>query len=210
MSSKKRMDYNIMIAGVGGQGTVLLSRIIGDAALKLGLRVRIGETFGAAMRGGAVHSHVRIGPNVYGPLLLEDEADALLALEPLEGLRRGVKYLKSDGIAIVNTRKLYPIDVNVGVAEYPNIEDIINALEKLAKLVIAFDATKVAEELGEPRVMNVVVLGAFAKVIENENTPFNKEVLLEAVKGRVPRRTIEVNVKTFWKGYEIASKLLKK
>ncbi|RLG85017.1 MAG: indolepyruvate ferredoxin oxidoreductase subunit beta [Thermoprotei archaeon] len=207
---EKKLFYNIMIAGVGGQGTVLLSRMIGDAAIKLGLKVRIGETFGAAMRGGAVHSHVRVGPEVYGPLLLEDEADALLALEPLEGLRRGLKYLKPDGIAIVNTRKVYPVDVNVGAAKYPDVNDIINALKKLTKVVLAFDATEVAERIGDPRVMNVVVLGAFAKFSEVTGAPFNKEVLLEAVKGRVPARALEANIKAFEEGYKIATEFIEK
>ena len=203
-----RKNYNIMIAGVGGQGTVLLSRIIGDAAIKLGLRVRIGETFGAAMRGGAVHSHVRVGEEVYGPLLLEDEADALLALEPLEGLRRGVRYLKPDGVAIVNTRRVFPMDVNIGVAEYPEIGDVIKALEKLCNMVLAFDATSIAEEIGEPRTMNVVMLGAFARVIEELDTPFTKEALRDAVAGRVPPRTIEVNLKAFDRGYKVAGEIL--
>jgi len=204
----KRKNYNIMIAGVGGQGTVLLSRIIGDAAIKLDLKVRIGETFGAAMRGGSVHSHVRVGEEVYGPLLLEDEADVLLALEPLEGLRRGVRYLKPDGIAIVNTRRVFPMDVNIGVAEYPKVEEIINALKRLCKMVLAFEATSIAEELGEPRTMNVVVLGAFARVAEETEAPFTKDVLREAVKGRVPPKTIDVNLKAFDRGYKIVEEIL--
>jgi len=208
MTPNKRKNYNLMIAGVGGQGTVLLSRIIGDAAIKLGLKVRIGETFGAAMRGGAVHSHLRIGEEIYGPLLLEDEADALLALEPLEGLRRGVIYLKPDGIAIVNTRRVFPVDVNIGVARYPDVDQIVDAVKKLCKLVIKFDATSVAEELGDPRVMNVVVLGAFARVGEEVESPFNKEVLKEAVAGRVPPKTVEVNLRAFDRGYKIADEIL--
>ncbi|RLG77913.1 MAG: indolepyruvate ferredoxin oxidoreductase subunit beta [Thermoprotei archaeon] len=202
-------NYYIMIAGVGGQGSVLLSRIIGDAALMKGLNVRIGETFGAAQRGGAVHSHVRIGKEVYGPLLMEDDADALLALEPLEGLRRGLAYLKPEGVVIINTRKVYPIDVNVGAAEYPPVDEIIEALKKLGEIVIAADFTEVAEEAGTARAMNIAVLGAYAKVIELVDSPFDKETLLEAMKGRVPSRWLEANLKAFQLGYRIAESALK-
>lgn len=200
--------YHIMIAGVGGQGNLLLSRIIGDAALSKGLRVRLGETFGAAQRGGSVHSHVRIGKEVYGPLMLEDEADALLALEPLEGLRRGTQYLKEGGLAILNTRKVNSIDVNVGVAEYPSIDEIIEAFKKLKAKIIYHDFTKLAEEVGSPRLMNVVVLGVFAGVAENE-LPFTVEDLKNAVKNRVPPRWVELNLRAFDKGYEFSKNYLK-
>ncbi len=197
-------NYYLMIAGVGGQGSVLLSRIIGDAALMKGLSVRIGETFGAAQRGGAVHSHVRIGEEVYGPLLIEDEADALLALEPLEGLRRGVIYLKPGGIAVVNTRKVYPIDVNVGAADYPEVEKILDALKKLGARLVAYDFTKLAEEAGTTRAMNIAVLGAYARMIEEADAPFDKVTLLEAMKGRVPKRWLDANIKAFELGYKVA------
>jgi indolepyruvate ferredoxin oxidoreductase beta subunit len=201
--------YYLMIAGVGGQGSVLLSRIIGDAALKKGLNVRIGETFGAAMRGGAVHSHVRIGKDVLSPLLLEDEADALLALEPLEGLRRGLIYLKPTGVVVVNTRKIYPIDVNVGAAEYSPVERVIEALKKLGGEVIAYDFTSLAEQAGTSRAMNIAVLGAYARLIEGRESPFSREDLLEAMKNRVPKAWLEANIKAFELGYEVADKLLK-
>lgn len=197
--------YHIMIAGVGGQGNLLLSRIIGDAAISKGLKVRLGETFGAAQRGGSVHSHVRIGEEVYGPLMLEDEADALLALEPLEGLRRGLQYLRMGGLAILNTRKINSFDTNVGVAEYPSIEDIINSFRKLGARIIYHDFTKIAEEIGYPRLMNVVILGAFAGIAENE-LPFTTEDLKTAVRNRVPPRWVELNIRAFDKGYEFSKK----
>ncbi len=197
-------NYYVMIAGVGGQGSVLLSRIIGDAALMKGLNVRIGETFGAAQRGGAVHSHVRVGKEVYGPLLMEDDADALLALEPLEGLRRGLLYLKPGAVVVINTRKVYPIDVNVGAAEYPDVDNTIESLRKLGGKVFAYDFTALAEEAGTPKAMNIAVLGAYARMIEGLDTPFDKETLLEAVKGRVPKRWLEANIKAFELGYKVA------
>jgi len=201
--------YYIMIAGVGGQGTVMLSRIIGDAALMRGLHVRIGETYGAAMRGGAVHSHVKVGEEVHSPLLMEDEADALLALEPLEGLRRGLTYLKPEGVVVINTRRVYPIDVNVGVAVYPPVDRIVDALRRLGGVVVAHDFTALAEKAGTSRAMNVAVLGAFSRVIEGAETPFDREVLVEAMKKRIPKRWVEVNVKAFNMGYEVADRALK-
>ncbi len=195
--------YHVMIAGVGGQGNLLLSRIIGDAALSKGLRVRLGETFGAAQRGGSVHSHVRIGKEVYGPLMLEDEADALLALEPLEGLRRGVQYLREGGLVILNTRKVSPVDVNVGVAEYPSIDSIIESFKKLRAKIIYHDFTKIAEEVGSPRLMNVVILGVFAGAAENE-LPFTTEDLKTAINARVPPRWVDLNLRAFDKGYEFS------
>ena len=198
-------NYYVMIAGVGGQGSVLLSRIIGDAALMKGLSVRIGETFGAAQRGGAVHSHVRIGKEVYGPLLMEDEADALLALEPLEGLRRGLIYLKPEGIAVLNTRKVYPIDVNVGAVEYPAINSIIEALKKLGGHIIYHDFTELAGKAGTTKAMNIAVLGAYARMLEKyDSAPFDRETLLEAMKRRVPKRWLEANIRAFQLGYEVA------
>src|SRR3990170_1844510 len=100
----KTKDLNLIVAGVGGQGSVLASHIVADAAVRAGLKARVGETFGAAMRGGAVSSHIRIGEDVQGPLVAEDKLDILIALEPLEGLRIGVKYLSPTGIAILNTK----------------------------------------------------------------------------------------------------------
>ena len=206
-----RDRYYVMIAGIGGQGTVLLSRIIGDAALLKGLHVRIGETYGAAMRGGAVHSHVKIGKEVYSPLLMEDQADALLALEPLEGLRRGLLYLKPGGIVVLNTRVIYPIDVNVGAADYPSIDVIINSLKRLgASRMVVHDFTALAEKAGSSRVMNVAVLGAFARLIEGTDAPIDKDPLIEAIKSRVPARWLEVNLKAFELGYKVADEYLRK
>jgi indolepyruvate ferredoxin oxidoreductase beta subunit len=141
-------EFNLIIAGVGGQGSVLASRMVADAAIMEGYKVRVGETFGAAQRGGAVASHVRIGTKVYGPLVPEDGLDALVGLEPLEALRVGVKYLSPQAVAIVNTRRWFPVDVNVGRAKYPSLEEIEDSLKKLCNKVIMIDATKIAEEAG--------------------------------------------------------------
>ena len=112
------MSFDLVVAGVGGQGSILLSHIVADAAIRCdsSTRVRVGETFGAAMRGGSVASHVRIGKDVYGPLVSKAGADVVLAMEPLEGLRVSIDFLKRGGVAILNTRPWYPVDVISGYA----------------------------------------------------------------------------------------------
>ena len=132
------MKMNLIIAGVGGQGSILAARIVARAAMQMAkrvpqpFRVRVGETFGAAMRGGAVSSHVRFG-DVYAPLIDRGEADLIIALEPLEGLRVGVEYLSPEGVALLNSSPSPPMDVQIGKARYPALEEITSALEELGK-----------------------------------------------------------------------------
>ena len=130
------MERNIIVAGVGGQGSILASHIIAEAAIRSKeatgeeLNVRVGETFGAAQRGGAVASHVRIG-DIHGPLVRKGRADLVVALEPLEGLRIGLPYLAKDGVAIVNTITEAPVDAKVGAVEYPALDAIEGALKQM-------------------------------------------------------------------------------
>ncbi|KKM09108.1 hypothetical protein SY88_20390 [Clostridiales bacterium PH28_bin88] len=196
------MDINVIVAGVGGQGSILASHIIAEAAIKGSsqtseqINVRVGETFGAAMRGGAVASHVRIG-NVYGPLVGKGQADMILAIEPLEGLRVGVEYLAKDGIAILNGEAMAPVDVKIGAAKYPSLDEITGALNELGKAVITIDASKLALEAGNAKTVSVVMLGAaFASGL----FPFNEETMLEAIKERIPQKTLDVNLKAFQLG----------
>lgn len=155
---ENREVTNIMIAGVGGQGSILTSQLLTQAALMDGKEVKLAETFGAATRGGSVRTHIRIG-QVWAPMMSEDEADALVALEPLEGLRVGVTYLKPGGWVIMNTRLWYPVDVSVGRAVYPSIDEIISGLQRLGGKVLALDATDLAMQAGNTRAANTVLLG---------------------------------------------------
>jgi len=198
-------ELNLIIAGVGGQGSVLASHIIADAAVKAGLKARVGETFGAAMRGGAVSSHIRIGTDVRGPLVAEDKLDVLIALEPLEALRIGVKYLSSNGIALINTRPIPSIDVNIGKSKYPEISDIITSLQKLCKKVIALDATELAIKAGTAKALNIFMLGMTAAT---GLLPFQIDFLKETIKERVPKGTEDLNMKAFDAGYDAAKVLL--
>lgn len=199
-------ELNLIIAGVGGQGSILLTHIIGNAAIAQGLMVRAAETYGAAMRGGSVHGQIRIGEHVIGPLIIEDKADVLLALEPLEGLRVGVKYLSPSATALLNTRPLKPVDVNVGKAEYPCLEEIIENLEKVCGEVYALDATKLAEEAGNVRTLNIVMLGGLAST---GKLPIADDTIKETIAEHVPKGTEEVNLKAYNLGKKAFEELIR-
>lgn len=197
--------FNVIIAGVGGQGTILVSHIFANAAIRASItkgdndvKVRLGETFGAAMRGGAVASHIKIGSDVYSPLVPEDKADVILGLEPLEALRVGLSYIAPGGMVIMNIRKYESVDVKTGQAEYPSISDIIDSFKKLNANVITLDATEIAIKVGTAKAMNVVMLGALAACQKN---PVPRKTLEEVIKDRVPPKTIDVNLKAFELGF---------
>lgn len=184
---------NIMIVGVGGQGTLLTSRIIGKTALSAGYDVKISEVHGMAQRGGSVVTYVRYGEKVNVPTVEEGCVDVLLAFEKLEALRYA-HYLKKDGILIVNNREIEPMTVVIGAAEYPE-----NILEKLQKdhTIYAINGEKIALGLGNAKVLNSVVLGLAAKYME-----FSKEAWLNELQKTVPQKTVELNTKAFLLGYE--------
>lgn len=197
--TKAIREFNIVVAGVGGQGSILLSHIIGNAAIKDGYRVRVAETYGSSIRGGAVSGQIRVGKDIFHSLVLEDTADILLALEPMEALRAGVKYLAPHGIALVNIRPLKPMDVNVGKGIYPGVDKIVESLRKLCEEVISIDATKLAEKAGSSRALNIVMLGALAAT---GKLPISIETLKETVKEHVPKDTEDINIYAFELGYE--------
>jgi len=198
------MEYNMIVAGVGGQGSILASHIIAEAAINDIVQnggqgnVRVGETFGAAQRGGAVASHVKIG-DIYGPLVRKGHADLVLALEPLEGLRIGADYLAPGGIAILNTVPESPVDVKVGAVDYPALASICAALSSLDAKVVAFDAGRLALKAGSAKCVNVVMLGA---ACASGVLPFSEQILVEAVKNRLPDQVVELNLQAFALGKE--------
>jgi indolepyruvate ferredoxin oxidoreductase beta subunit len=191
------MQFNLVVAGVGGQGSIIASHIIAEAAIRSNLHARVGETFGAAMRGGAVASHVRLG-EVLSPLVPEDGADAVLALEPLEGLRVAVRFLRPHGAVIANTAAVPPVDVNIGAAAYPDHEQLADAYARLLARPCFLDATRLAVEAGNARAMNVVMLGALCAAIE---LPVSRAALEAAVAARVPPKTLEANQRAFAAGF---------
>ncbi|MEQ9714579.1 MAG: indolepyruvate ferredoxin oxidoreductase subunit beta [Candidatus Asgardarchaeia archaeon] len=200
-------ELNIIVCGVGGQGSVRLSHIIAAAAVKAGLNARVGEKFGAAQRGGAVASHIRIGKDVHGPMVEEDGADLIIGLEPLETLRVATKYISPDGVIVMEERNIPSADINFGFAKYPSMEEIINGLKKLAKDVYVLNGTKLALNAGNIRTLNIVMLGAAAAL---GIFPFDNEILKETVREMVPPKTIDANMKAFELGYQHMKKLLTK
>lgn len=185
-------NFNIMVVGVGGQGTLLTSRIIGKTALNKGYDVKLSEVHGMAQRGGSVVTFVRFGDKVFEPVVEVGNADIIISFEKLEALRYA-HYLKKDGIIIVNDCAIKPMTVVTGAAEYP--DNIINDLEKNHK-VYTIDAQKVAIELGNSKVLNTVVLGFAAKHIG-----FDKAEWLEIIEKTVPPKTVELNKLAFLTGY---------
>lgn len=186
---------NIMIVGVGGQGTLLTSRILGGITIQEGYDVKLSEVHGMAQRGGSVVTFVRYGENVSEPIVEEGQADVLIAFERLEALRYA-HFLKKDGVIIVNDQRIDPMPVIIGAADYP--ENIIENLKKEHN-VIAVDAMAEAKKLGNPRTFNVIILGIAAAHMD-----FDKEAWLTVIENTVPPKTIEINKKAFLTGYEMA------
>lgn len=188
------MNKNIMIVGVGGQGTLLTSRILGRMATRAGFDVKLSEVHGMAQRGGSVVTFVRYGESVAEPIVEEGQADVLIAFERLEALRY-LHFLKKDGVVIVNDWRIDPITVVTGAAEYP--EGILDTLKE-ARRTIVVDATREAKKMGAPKAFNVIVLGAAARHMH-----FAKEDWLEVIRETVPPRTVETNLKAFEAGYAL-------
>ena len=184
---------NIMVVGVGGQGTLLTSRIIGKTALNAGWDVKLSEVHGMAQRGGSVVTFVRFGKKVYEPVCEEGSVDILISFERREALRYA-HFLKPDGVMIVNDTRIDPMTVVIGAAKYP--EGILEGLTKDHKLYTV-DGVAIAKELGNSKVLNTVVLGLAAKHIG-----FTEDQWLETLKATVPQKTVDINVKAFKAGYE--------
>lgn len=185
---------SVMIVGVGGQGTLLASRILGNLALKEGYDVKVSEVHGMSQRGGSVVTYLKYGDKVYSPIVGKGEADFILAFEQLEALR-AIPYLKKGGKIIVNTQKIDPMPVITGKAEYPS--DIISKIEKAGE-VISVDALSLATKAGNIKAVNVVLIGMFAKL---SGIAYDKWI--EVLSSTVPAKFLEVNLKAFDLGYGI-------
>ena len=184
---------NIMIVGVGGQGTLLTSRILGGITVDAGYDVKLSEVHGMAQRGGSVVTFVRYGEKVAEPIVEEGQADLLIAFEKLEA-KRYAHFLKKDGVLVVNEQRIDPITVVTGVASYP--EGIVEELEK-EYTVYKINAMDEALKLGNSKVFNIIVLGMAAKHMD-----FSKEDWLKVIEKTVPPKTVEINKKAFLLGFE--------
>jgi len=185
---------NIILTGVGGQGILMASEIISEAAVQVGYDVKKSEIHGMAQRGGSVNSHVRFGEKIYSPLVMKGDCDLLLAFEKLEALRMA-SFIKEDGAIIVNDQQVNPSTVTSGAATYPeNIEEILNIHFKSVTFI---DALKIAKAAGNPRAANTALLGAASKLLS-----IPVEIWEDAIARRVPKRAIEVNLKSFYMGQQ--------
>lgn len=184
---------NIMIVGVGGQGTLLASRILGNVVISSGYDVKVSEVHGMSQRGGGVVTYVKYGEKVFSPIIDKAEADIILAFERLEAYR-ALPFLKRNGKLIVNDRRIDPMPVITGAMEYP--EGITEEMKEKAD-VTALDALALAEEAGSPKAVNVVMIGLMAK---HTDIAYNRWV--DTIKKTVPAKLLDINLKAFDLGYQ--------
>ncbi|MDP2838814.1 MAG: indolepyruvate oxidoreductase subunit beta [Syntrophales bacterium] len=188
----KKIDY--LLAGVGGQGTILASRILAGVGLEMGYDVKTAEVHGMAQRGGSVESHVRWGEKVYSPLVEYGRADYLIGFEMLE-TARWLAYLNKNSVTLINRFRVPPPLVTLGKARYPSEKDIENLLQSGGGKVKWLNADDMAKEAGNPAMAGVVLLGALSNLVGG-----GQEIWLQVIKGLVPARFVEMNQKAFLAG----------
>jgi indolepyruvate ferredoxin oxidoreductase beta subunit len=186
-------SQNILLVGVGGQGTILASKLLVEVALQSGMDVKMSEIHGMAQRGGSVVTHVKMGERVHSPLVEKGEADIILAFEQLEALR-WLEYLKPQGEVIVSLQIIEPVPVIIGKAEYP--QGIVDVLCSKVDKVTAVDALSIASECGNTKVSNVVMMGVLA-----QKMGFSKESWITSLNDIIPERFLAENIKAFEKGF---------
>jgi indolepyruvate ferredoxin oxidoreductase beta subunit len=195
MPLEKEDFLNIIITGVGGQGNVVASQIFASAAVRDGFYVSVGETYGAAQRGGAVMSHVRLSEETqYGPLTPEGRAHIILGFEPIECLRTIGSFGNEKIKVIVNPRPVYPIEVLSGMSKYPAVEEVLKAIRELVYSIHVVEATELAKKAGDSIMQNVVMVGCLAG---SGFTPVKVETLKEVIKETFAKRHPEANLKAF-------------
>ena len=195
----ERAPINILIAGVGGQGNLLASRLLAAAAAAKGFKITIGETKGASQRSGSVSSHVRLSDSPLGPLIPRKAAHIILGFEPLETLRFSRRYSNAKTVALINDAPVVPMLVAQGLQAYPPADEILAELRTLNEKVCLVKATELAREMGAPIVMNVIMLGAVCAL---DLLPFGRDELIEAITERVPEKRLELNLAAFDAGYK--------
>jgi indolepyruvate ferredoxin oxidoreductase beta subunit len=196
--SVQKEPLNIIIAGVGGQGNVLASQVLGHMLVAKGKFVTIGETYGASQRGGAVMSHIRISSErQYPPLIPIGQCDLLIALEPVEAIRIIDRYGNPWIRTLVNTRTILPISVLSGDAEYPDVLDILDKIKELSNSVWMVDATEIALKIGDPIWTNMVMIGALSEL---EFLPFDRLLFLNTIRHMISPSILDKNMEAFDSG----------
>lgn len=188
--------FDILIVGVGGQGVLLASEIISEVAMAAGLDVKKSEVHGMSQRGGVVSSHVKIAPKVYSPVIHKGLADVLISFEQAEALR-AADWLKKGGLAVVSRTRLVPAIVTSS-KEYSYPDDPIGELHRIVERTIPVDADNIARELGDPRLVNTILLGVLSNYL-----PFDKQQWIDAIKKRVKARFVDMNISALERGRQI-------
>ena len=189
-------SFDLLLAGVGGQGIIYAGQIIMESALQEGYRVYGFEMHGMARRGGAVATHIRFGRNVYSPLVPLGKGELLAAFEPAEALRH-IHYLSSDATVVLNTAPVIPVSVSTGQGTYPEFDEIKETIAQFCENIITLDATTLACEAGDAVTMNVVMLGALCS---SGVLPIQEEVMRKVIERRTPERLRHMNTKAFESG----------
>ncbi len=184
---------SVMIVGVGGQGSLLASKLLGRLLVDEGYDVKVSEVHGMSQRGGSVVTYVRFGEKVYSPIITEGEADIIISFEKLEAARYA-KFLKEGGKIVVNTQEIDPMPVIIGAAEYPT--DVISELKNKNVNIDALDALSLAEEAGSSKAVNIVLMGKAAKYFD---IPYDRWI--KAIENTVKEKFVEMNKKAFDLGY---------
>ena len=179
---------NIILCGVGGQGTILASKLIAAAAMKKGLGVKTAETIGMAQRGGSVFSHVRLGEDLHSPMIAPGQADIIIAFEPAEALRH-LPFLKKEGTVVASLSPVFPVSTLIGDSSYP-LEEILQQLKNSIQNLTLIDSEAAVRELGSPKVLNVLLLGAAVRTGE---LGLELEDIEAALHEKVPARFHELN-----------------
>jgi len=192
--------YNIYISGVGGQGIIKTSVIIGESAMKDDLPVVVGEIHGMSQRGGVVSTQMKIGAS-YSPLIEEGKANLLLAFEPLEALR-AIDMINKESYVVMNTAPIYPFNIRQSEHSYPELSVIVDELKSQAKKVIALDAEEMAKKAGHILSVNMVMLGGAAAV---PGFPVDKDTIIKSMQDNLPERSIPINMKAFDEGFRFCS-----
>jgi indolepyruvate ferredoxin oxidoreductase beta subunit len=191
-------EFNILIAGVGGQGVILMSELLGDAAIRDVLNVRGSEVLGMAVRGGPVVSMIRLGDDVYGPLIPAGKGDILVGMEPTEALRN-IGYMSESSLIILNTQKVVPYTVFIGESGYPDLEEVVELLNRNSGKLVRLDANQIAREAGNLLTTNIAMLGA---LFSSGKLPIKVETIKESIQDRFSGEAALIDLKAFDLGYQ--------
>ena len=202
---KNKKDLELLICGVGGQGVVLMSELLGEAAVRGGVGVKGSEVLGMAQRGGSVYSNIRLGSAAHAAMTMDGTCDVLLAVEPSEALRH-TNFLSEESVVVLNTSKVLPFTVFLGTSGYPELEDILAKLRQVTENVVTLDAAQIAEQAGSLQSANVVMLGA---LFGTGLIPVDEEAVKTAVRARLNAKVAEMNIKAFDMGCQEVKQALR-